>query len=391
MTYKLLENEHQSNVDNIVNSNKSESCVSASHDLYIPNYNISNTIHNTVYQPYLHIDNNTNSNYPNDLDLKQNCDFENPSDKPKQEYNSIKSNYINEYDTLNYMIHNENDPKYVTPSIELDHVKISKGLNNILTLSMKETFINNLSNIVKLNNINKVKSEDNDVLFINKITKNMSNDISEIFLKTLESIKHVNKDSFINIIHLTGITNKNDNEREEIKKNIIIKFKINNNFKTNNIINIEEIIKYILKDSYLTLELLVEKVHKIFINSLENILGIMMNNMSDDKKCLLYNIAYDITDFIVLGNNINKNIESFANTDITTILNRIINIFGKYTIGDSSVLGQIAKYIIIIYNYILNASPIVQNIILGLFIIMCVVGFFIMKFIITWMIKRIIS
>lgn len=177
--------------------------------------------------------------------------------------------------------------KYVKMGVELNRSKVIDGIRTML------------NNANAANNIN---------TFINS------------FISLLSKVSPHTQQLLLNIVHLTGITNKPVNELANIEKKLILTLELSKNIKPNKTIDIAKL--YSKQDPDF-----VNKLTKQFIGVFEQILNNIMNNIKVDKMCSFYAFSVEVANGFA---NYTQIIEGFGvsvdNSKVTIDSTKITNI-----------------------------------------------------------------
>jgi hypothetical protein len=198
---------------------------------------------------------------------------------------------------------------HVTTSMALKRADLVRGVRALLTSATNDALSRNKIDIVKLGDMDASKLSEVDKAMIKKVTSQVSADLSKSLLKGVEGLNFPsdNKEILINIMHLTGLTNKSTKDIVDITKKLGLLLELHPSFTPDIMINIIDSLKNKLnpaaikkcKDK-LVLECLFDDQ---FINSmaentidvLDNILGNMMRTTKHGKVCKFYALSIDIS------------------------------------------------------------------------------------------------
>jgi hypothetical protein len=203
---------------------------------------------------------------------------------------------------------------HVTTSMALKRADLVRGVRALLTKATNEALARNKLDIVKIGDMDASKLSEVDKAMIKKVTAQVSTDLSKTLIKAVEGLNFPpeNKDTLVNIMHLTGLTNKSTKDLVDITKKLGLLLELHQSFTPDIMINIIDSLNNKLnptaikkcKDK-LVLECLFDDQ---FINSmaentidvLDNILGNMMRTTKHGKVCKFYAFSIDISRAIAL-------------------------------------------------------------------------------------------
>jgi hypothetical protein len=213
---------------------------------------------------------------------------------------------------------------HVNMSMALKRADLVRGVRALLTSATNDALARNKLDIVKLGDMDASKLSEVDKAMIKKVTTQVSADLSKSLMKAVEGLNFPpeNKDILINIMHLTGLTNKSTKDLVDITKKLGLLLELHPSFTPDIMINIIESLNNKLnpvaikkcKDK-LVLECLFDDQ---FINSmaentidvLDNILGNMMRATKHGKICKFYAFSVEISRAIALPSS--PKVEKFA-------------------------------------------------------------------------------
>jgi hypothetical protein len=199
---------------------------------------------------------------------------------------------------------------YVSASLKLDRQKVKLGLYKLLDIATSNAILKNKDELS--GNLTK------DV--IKQFEKDISNNI--LILINQLGISDNDKKFLIHIIHLTGITNKNKNEMDDIKQKIKLNLELSDTFMTSKTIDLSTSLTIELKKNK-------DKCKKIvrncifsddflsrftiaLLDNIEHILSNIMNSAKQDKINMIYAYGVLIADALSQINNKNHIIETFG-------------------------------------------------------------------------------
>ena len=214
---------------------------------------------------------------------------------------------------------------HIKTSLELDREKVFVGIRNILNNATNDAFARNKLDLVK---VSKLTTENQKML--NNVIKQVSYDLSNSVIISFNNLKMLEdtKEVLMNIVHLTGITNKSQSEMNDIEKRTSFLLELHNYYKTNVKVNINELLLKQLSlsnikkcEKNMTHDCLfnktfIDKLSREFLDSLENILTNSMNSAKHDKMCYFYSFTIELLNALV-GNS-NKVVEKFGGCNAST-------------------------------------------------------------------------
>ena len=225
-------------------------------------------------------------------------------------YLQINENMVNEVGNAPLDMTKLLDSPYgshINTSLELNREKVFIGLHKLLNAATNDALNQNRNELASLINL----KEDNQN--IDKVVKQYSYDLSNSIILLVSGLKmdEQMKKILINIIHLTGITNKSINELRDIEKKITLLLELPNDFKNNTRIHIYETFKQkltpinikkcekdLIHKCIFDNEFLYNLSH-VLLQSLEIILGNIMNLTKYDKICYFYAFSVELSNAIV--------------------------------------------------------------------------------------------
>lgn len=217
---------------------------------------------------------------------------------------------------------------YVTSSIELDRNKVVTGINSLLNIALTNAFTRNKYNLLKFAQMSTPDIQLLDTIF-NIFFMDFANSVNEII--NLLKIDNKKKEIILNIIHLTGLTNKSKVENDNVEKQLALNFELHNQFKIIRTLNIVELLKNkifqsnknkcdesstfkcIFDDNF------INNLAKEVTGVLEDILGTMMDSSKHDKICDFYAFSVEL-----------------ASTLVKIVDNKITEHFGGVNIGNTT-------------------------------------------------------
>jgi hypothetical protein len=215
---------------------------------------------------------------------------------------------------------------HVNMSIALKRDDLVRGVRALLTTATNEALARNKNDIIKLGDMDASKLSEADKAMTKKVTAQVSADLSKSLMKAVEGLNFPseNKDILVNIMHLTGLTNKSSKDLVDITKKLGLLLELHPSFTPDIMINIIESLNNKLnpaaikkcKDK-LVLDCLFDDE---FINSmaentidvLDNILGNMMRATKHGRICKFYTLSVEISRAISLSPSPSPKVEKFA-------------------------------------------------------------------------------
>ena len=198
---------------------------------------------------------------------------------------------------------------HVNMSMALKRDDLVRGVRALLTGATNDALARNKLDIVKLGDMDASKLSEVDKAMIKKVTAQVSADLSKSLLKAVEGLNFPseNKDILVNIMHLTGLTNKSTKDLVDITKKLGLLLELHPSFTPDIMINIIDSLNNKLnpaaikkcKDK-LVLECLfddqfINSMAENMIDVLDNILGNMMRATKHGKVCKFYALSIDIS------------------------------------------------------------------------------------------------
>ena len=203
---------------------------------------------------------------------------------------------------------------HVNMSMALKRDDLVRGVRALLTGATNDALARNKLDIVKLGDMDASKLSEVDKAMMKKVTAQVSADLSKSLLKAVEGLNFPseNKDILVNIMHLTGLTNKSTKDLVDITKKLGLLLELHQSFTPDIMINIIDSLKNKLnpaaikkcKDK-LVLECLfddqfINSMAENMIDVLDNILGNMMRTTKHGKVCKFYALSIDISRALAL-------------------------------------------------------------------------------------------
>jgi len=198
---------------------------------------------------------------------------------------------------------------HVNMSMALKREDIVRGITSLLTGATNEALTRNRNDIIKVGDMDSAKLSDADKATMKKVVGQVTADLSKALLKSVEELNFAkeNRDILINIMHLTGLTNKPIKELVDITKKLGLLLELHPSFTPDIMINITDSLKNKLnptaikrcKDK-LVFDCLFEAefIHSLadnVVDVLDNILGNMMNTTKHGKICKFYALSIEIS------------------------------------------------------------------------------------------------
>lgn len=217
------------------------------------------------------------------------------------------------YDLGNYSINNQeimNLPygAYIDTSLKLDRKKVGNGLITIINTAITEALNISRDNLIKISKMSNKMSEqeyklvDDTILkFLNNLSQSIINNINNLTMD-----KNM-KELLVHIMHLTGITNKNNQDMKASRQQIIMIMELPHNFRPHKEIDIFTSLKLKLTpknlkkcDNELTRDCVFDddflfKFATALMISLEHILGSIMNAVKYDKISEFYAFSVELS------------------------------------------------------------------------------------------------
>ncbi len=202
---------------------------------------------------------------------------------------------------------------HVKASLELDREKILKGAYKLFDTATNDALNRNRSELAALTKLVGAKLKDEDQKMIDKVIKQFCADMSNsiiLLVSGLNMEQHMKK-ILVNVVHLTGITNKSIEELRDIEKKTSLLLELPTGFKNKHRIHIHNTIKNkltpenikkcekdlirkcIFDDDFLI------SLTNVFVTTLEHILGKIMNATQYDKICYFYSFSVELSKAIV--------------------------------------------------------------------------------------------
>jgi hypothetical protein len=262
----------------------------------------------------------------------------------------INEHLTNDFD--NQFILDSNQSAPVKASLNLDRNKVGLGLFTIINKAFSS-----------LNNVSLNLSDENINDLGNKIGESIINVINQL------SMDDQLKEEFVNFTHLTGITNKNKKEIDEIKKQTMLLLELHKSFKINKRIDMFNSLKNVLSSQIVqscnnNLKCIFNddfmfKVSYAWLLSLEHILGTIMNSLKHDKVCSLYAFSVSLAEQLSkLNSNVVENfgVSAGNSTKLTTStkINDLKTI--DKNIDQSKVISGLSKIISDVVNNVVSAN-----------------------------------
>ena len=213
---------------------------------------------------------------------------------------------------------------HVNMSMALKRDDLVRGVRALLTGATNDALARNKLDIVKLGDMDASKLSEVDKAMMKKVTAQVSADLSKSLLKAVEGLNFPseNKDILVNIMHLTGLTNKSTKDLVDITKKLGLLLELHQSFTPDIMINIIDSLNNKLnpaaikkcKDK-LVLECLfddqfINSMAENMIDVLDNILGNMMRTTKHGKVCKFYALSIDISRALALS--LPKKLEKFG-------------------------------------------------------------------------------
>ena len=107
---------------------------------------------------------------------------------------------------------------HVNMSIALKREDMVRGVKSLLSGATNDALTRNKNDIIKVGDMDPSKLSDADKALMKKVVTQVSADLSKALLKSVEGLNFAkeNRDILVNIMHLTGITNKSIKELVDI-------------------------------------------------------------------------------------------------------------------------------------------------------------------------------
>ncbi len=232
--------------------------------------------------------------------------------------------------------------EYISDSLKLNREGIIKGVNNLLTISANKALNSSRDNLVLIMNFKNKQgplSED-DIKLIASTGKQLSYDMGVQTLDLIKNLKINNdfKEIFINIVHLTGITNKSKNDIIDIQKQVSHLMELPYGFSTDMYVNLPETLSIQLlpqnvgscvnkvETGCLFNKKLISNLSDSFVAVLEHVMNNILTSTKYDKTCYFYAISVEVS----------KALTSASTIETTTEPVKIVENFGA-VIGNSTI------------------------------------------------------
>ena len=199
---------------------------------------------------------------------------------------------------------------YVSASLKLDRQKVKLGLYKLLDIATSNAILKNKNEL----------SGELTKKVIEQFEKDISNNI--LILINQLGISDNDKKFLIHIIHLTGITNKNRKEIDDIKQKIKLNLELSDTFMTSKTIDLSTSLIIELKNNKNNCKQIVRncvfsddflsRFTIALLDNIEHILSNIMNSAKQDKINMIYAYGVLIADALSQINNNNRIIETFG-------------------------------------------------------------------------------
>jgi hypothetical protein len=215
---------------------------------------------------------------------------------------------LGKYIVNNHEIMSSPYSAYITASLENNRQKVGVGLMNILKISTTEALMNSKTNLIKISKMSDKLSKQDSKL-ISDTVKKVSNDLSQSIVNIINglSMDTYMKELLIHIIHLTGITGKNEQTIESSRKQIIMIMELHHQFKTHKSIDILTSLKikltpgnlkncnHELSESCVFDDTFLFKFASGLMTTIEHILSSIMNAAKYDRICEFYAFSVELS------------------------------------------------------------------------------------------------
>jgi hypothetical protein len=227
--------------------------------------------------------------------------------------------------TDEHIIMNSSYGAYIASSLEMDREKVGSGLMTILKSALADAIRINNNNLKLFKSDNEISSKD---------VNNFASDFGRSIINSINnlSIDKKMKELLIHTLHLTGVTNKNKQEMEDSRKQISIVMELPQTFKTNKELDISKILVSKLSRDNLkkcSSDLSVDcvfgndflfKLTSALMDSMEHVLGSIMNEIKHDKVCEFYAFSVELANQLSNISNKPKTIETLIDAGNSTKL-----------------------------------------------------------------------
>jgi len=288
--------------------------------------------------------------------------------------NEGMTNDLGNYPINEHKIMNSPYGAYVTASLEMDRQKVGTGLMAILKTASSQALIINRDNLVKISKMGEKLSEQESKL-VNDTVNKFSSDLAQLIVNMINklSMDKKMKELLVHTIHLTGVTSKNKKDMEASVKQIIMIMELHHQFKTYKSIDMLTSLKLklvpenlkkcgaeLIRDCVFDDEFLF-KFTSALMDSLEHILGSIMNAVKYDKVCEFYAFSVELANQLSNGTNIKpKVIETLLDAGNSTKLSDSTKIKDlkeiNKNIDQSKVINGMSKLISDVVNDVVSKN-----------------------------------
>lgn len=254
-----------------------------------------------------------------------------------QAMESNPQNYMLNKDFKHYKLHENNNDidehiltnssysAYVKSSLEMDRTKVGSGLMNILKSALADAFRINNNNLKLAESGNEISTKDANK-FASDFGNSIINSISNL------SMDNKMKDLLTHTLHITGVTNKSNEDIEDSRKHVSILMELPQNFKTHKELDIVTILMSKLShdnlkkcSNNLSSECVFDndflvKLTAALMNSMEHVLGLIMNEVKHDKVCEFYAFSVELANQLSNVSNKPKTVETLIDAGNSTKL-----------------------------------------------------------------------
>jgi len=221
--------------------------------------------------------------------------------------NEGMSNDLSNCSINNYEIMNSQYGAYIDTSLKLDRKKVGTGLINILNTATDNALIISRDNLIKISKMNNKMSKQ-EYKLVNDTITDISSNLTQSIINNINNLsmdKNM-KELLVHIMHLTGITNKNNQDMKASRQQIIMIMELPHNFRPHKEIDILTSLKLKLTpenlkkcDNELTRGCVFDddflsKFATGLMISLEHILGSIMNAAKYDKIAEFYAFSVEL-------------------------------------------------------------------------------------------------
>lgn len=236
----------------------------------------------------------------------------------------------------------------INTSLELNRIKILEGTINIFTNALRTAFSKNIEDLVQLSTkTNNVKT---DFKIISEFVDDFSDSLESVMEDLDTDIDQKTKSQIMDLINLTGITNKDMDDIEEIYNKLNMEFELPDHRNKQSIDITRIIIERFMTSNCKTVtyeclfsEQYVEQLAELFIGTIETILNQMINNAKSDKVPDIFNLSIELANLLYLGTKV-PIIETMqcANCNCGSATRKVIEGFGV-SIGNTDITVDSTK------------------------------------------------